>query len=336
MENQTAPTKQGYAKLHDSCRQACLDKLEWIWIDTCCIDKTSSAELSEAINTMFRWYQEAVVCYAFLADVPSDTTLDGRSLFATSRWFTRGWTLQELLAPKRLEFYSREWTHLGTKSGLSQVLREITGVGESYLEGLDLSVASIAARMSWAAKRETTREEDRAYSLLGIFGVHIPLLYGEGGYNAFIRLQEELIRTTDDQSIFAWHSSSYDRTGPENWHSFSMLELPEVFAFWLANSPAWFLHCGDIVTCNSLNRTCPFVTINAGIRIELSIVYDYEINPLYKDQKDFMVLQPYAWLNCRKSTDYWNIMAVPVTIQGDKCMLWNPNYPTRRSQGASS
>ncbi|KAF9879711.1 hypothetical protein CkaCkLH20_02522 [Colletotrichum karsti] len=145
MENQTASTKAGYAKLLDSAKEALNNGFDYIWIDTCCIDKTSSAELSEAINAMFRWYKEAVVCYAFLADVPSDTTFDAGSPFANSKWFTRGWTLQELLAPDHLEFYSTDWSRHGSKSQLGEVISSITGIDGEYLKGRPLFEASIAA-----------------------------------------------------------------------------------------------------------------------------------------------------------------------------------------------
>lgn len=171
----------------------------------CCIDKTSSAELSEAINSMFRWYQNAAVCYAFLSDVPCDvdTSAEG-SLFARSRWFTRGWTLQELIAPAALTFFSKDWHSLGTKSQLYSALSSITGIEKPFLTSDNLELASTAKKMSWAASRKTSRVEDIAYSLLGIFDINMPLIYGEGK-KAFKRLQEELLKTRpDDHTIFAW------------------------------------------------------------------------------------------------------------------------------------
>ncbi|EIW51976.1 uncharacterized protein TRAVEDRAFT_86572, partial [Trametes versicolor FP-101664 SS1] len=176
-----------------------------VWIDSCCIDKASSSELSEAINSMFEWYSEADVCYAYLADVPDDEDprlLD--SVFRESRWHRRGWTLQELIAPERVIFLSCTWRFLGTKTGLASTLEQITNVDFAILTGrTTLTSISVAKRMSWAATRWTTRVEDRAYSLLGLFGVHMSPIYGEGA-NAFLRLQEEIIKTIPDQSIFAW------------------------------------------------------------------------------------------------------------------------------------
>ena len=171
----------------------------------CCIDKTSSAELSEAINSMFRWYQNAAVCYAFLSDVPSCLDSSAMKLnLAKSRWFTRGWTLQELIAPANLIFFSMDWNPLGTKSQIHNILSSITGIEKKFLNSENLELASIAKKMSWAASRKTSRIEDIAYSLLGIFDINMPLIYGEGK-RAFKRLQEELLKTrTDDHSLFAW------------------------------------------------------------------------------------------------------------------------------------
>ncbi|KAI2464777.1 heterokaryon incompatibility protein-domain-containing protein [Annulohypoxylon bovei var. microspora] len=195
---------KGYRKISYCCRQALRDGLEWVWVDTCCIDKTSSAELSESINSMFRWYQDSRVCYAYLSDVSRDTLLTLDSEFAKSRWYTRGWTLQELIAPTTLRFYSKEWCYLGTKYEHSELLHSITHVEPKFLDSQNLGQASAAKRMSWASNRKTSRVEDIAYSLLGIFDINMPLIYGEGK-KAFRRLQEEIIKIRfDDHSIFAW------------------------------------------------------------------------------------------------------------------------------------
>ncbi|EIW61109.1 HET-domain-containing protein, partial [Trametes versicolor FP-101664 SS1] len=175
-----------------------------IWIDSACIDKSSSAELAEAINSMFDLYRLADVCYVYLSDVHVDDPLRYGSDFERSRWHKRGWTLQELLAPKRVVFLTSSWTLLGTKISLLSALVRATGIDADILLGsAPLSSASVARRMSWASSRETTRIEDEAYSLLGIFGVHLSPIYGEGS-NAFLRLQEEILKTIPDQSIFAW------------------------------------------------------------------------------------------------------------------------------------
>ncbi|KAH7377461.1 heterokaryon incompatibility protein-domain-containing protein [Cadophora sp. MPI-SDFR-AT-0126] len=200
----------GFAKIQGCCNQARLDGLEWVWIDSCCIDKSSSAELSEAINSMFQWYKSSRVCYTYLADVSggvSDIQASGHQ-FLASQWFTRGWTLQELLAPKYLMFFDSTWTFIGARNDwqandpnvkLGKLIEQATGIKNLA----DYNNASVACKMSWAAGRSTTREEDRAYSLMGLFGVNMPPLYGEGP-RAFHRLQLEILRETDDESIFAW------------------------------------------------------------------------------------------------------------------------------------
>ena len=152
----------GWKKIEGCCRLALRDKLDWAWIDTCCIDKTSSAELSEAINSMFRWYRDAEVCYAYLSDV-SGPLEEGKNInnFRSSQWFTRGWTLQELLAPDELMFLDKDWEEIGTKESLCETLSHVTGIKHLF----NFEDASIAQKMSWAAKRETTRLEDQAYCL---------------------------------------------------------------------------------------------------------------------------------------------------------------------------
>ncbi|OJT09992.1 Vegetative incompatibility protein HET-E-1 [Trametes pubescens] len=194
-------------KIKGFCRAAREAGYKLAWIDTCCIDKSSSAELAEAINSMFDLYRLADRCYVYLADVPDrevDSGYSGMSAFARSRWHTRGWTLQELIAPKDVMFFTASWTLLGTKTSLVSTLSDVTGIDVGILTGrTPLTSVSVARRMSWAASRESTRIEDEAYSLLGIFGVHLSPIYGEGR-NAFLRFQEEIIKTTPDQSIFAW------------------------------------------------------------------------------------------------------------------------------------
>jgi hypothetical protein len=154
---------------------------------------------------MFLWYQNATVCYVYLVDVLSSVnSSEIKDSIARSRWFTRGWTLQELLAPAEIIFYSRDWKSLGTKSELVDVLSSITGIEEDFLQGKELEYASISKRMSWAAKRKTSRVEDIAYCLFGIFAVNMPLIYGEGK-KSFQRLQHELIKTYPyDHTLYAW------------------------------------------------------------------------------------------------------------------------------------
>lgn len=253
--------KKGFKKIKACCELSLEQGFQWTWVDTCCIDKSSSAELSESINSMFSWYWSSTVCYAYLEDVDSTLTTrkvvqgstdPGRRVLQgstdpkrrsewdsesndsgsepvfhyPSRWYSRGWTLQELIAPLKVEFYNCYWTKIGTKWGLRREISSITGISEADLVYYNPRRSSIAQKMSWASARDTTRVEDKAYSLLGLFGVHLPLLYGEGR-NAFRRLQEELIRTSTDHTIFAWRDRDRDTL--------------------LAGSPAGFHTCGSTV-----------------------------------------------------------------------------------------
>ncbi|KAK4450903.1 hypothetical protein QBC34DRAFT_401828 [Podospora aff. communis PSN243] len=241
-----AKKKAGYAKIAGCCARAVDDGYDYAWVDTCCIDKSSSAELSEAINSMYRWYQDAHICYAYMSDVSLEAVAQLPSIpsaadisaarkrvaeppakaqlhtipsilrdydslprtFGNSRWFTRGWTLQELIAPPLVEFYAQDWKEIGTKFSLRRAISRITGIDIRVLEGADPSTCTVAERMSWAACRETTRIEDQAYCLLGIFKVNMPLIYGEGA-RAFPRLQKEIMKTTEDYTMLAWGLSKY-------------------------------------------------------------------------------------------------------------------------------
>ncbi|RAQ98684.1 vegetative incompatibility protein HET-E-1 [Stemphylium lycopersici] len=205
MEEVDAKVKEGYQKIFFCAQQAKRDGLDYFWVDTCCIDKTNSQELQEAINSMFRWYQNAKKCYVYLPDVEcntpdADSELSRRwkPAFRKSKWFTRGWTLQELLAPASVAFYSKEGDLLGDKQSLRDTIHEITGIPIEALSGKEVSNFSVAERFSWAHNRQTTRPEDGAYCLLGIFGIHLPLIYSEGKENALKRLEKE-IRESFDQ-----------------------------------------------------------------------------------------------------------------------------------------
>jgi hypothetical protein len=201
IEEVDAKVREGYRKIFFCAQQAKHDNLNHFWVDTCCIDKANNTELSKAINSMFRWYQNAEKCYVFLSDVRNDTLEgDGESAFKQSRWFGRGWTLQELLAPHSVEFFSRNGVRLGDKESLKHTIHEVTGIPFKALLGSDMSEFDVAKRFSWAANRQTTEEEDGAYCLFGIFGVHLPLIYGEGRERALRRLKKE-IETSEDASI---------------------------------------------------------------------------------------------------------------------------------------
>jgi hypothetical protein len=212
----TGKNKAGYAKIQFCGEQAAKDGLQHFWVDTCCINKSSSAELTEAINSMFRWYLGAAKCYVYLSDVSirgydgTDHRSPWQQAFLMSRWFTRGWTLQELIAPESVEFFSSEGQRLGDKRSMEQQVHEITGIDVQALRGSLLSDFSVAKRMSWAAKRKTTRKEDGAYCLLGIFDIHMPLIYGEGD-NAFIRLKEEINKYSKGKLLALSQSSLLNR-----------------------------------------------------------------------------------------------------------------------------
>lgn len=210
-----ALVKKGWQKVEGFCRVAKRLGLSYAWVDTFCIDQSSSSELSESINSMFAWYQNAKVCIAYLYDV----IIKGDSwdynhyegVFDNSSWFRRGWTLQELIAPKEIWFFKKDWSLYGVRSELADQISEITKIDkvilcEPTIE--NLNKFSVAARLSWAAGRITTRREDRAYSLMGLFGVNIPTIYGEGQEAAFFRLQSEIFQKTSDHSIFAWKPST--------------------------------------------------------------------------------------------------------------------------------
>lgn len=190
--------KAGFRKINFCGEQAASDGIFHFWVDSCCIKKSSDAELSESINSMFRWYQNAAKCYVYMSDVSigQDDVQHSQprweAAFRRSKWFTRGWTLQELLAPMSVEFYSSDGKRLGDKGSLNQQIHEITGIPTEALQGRPLSEYSVAERRSWAQNRETKVKEDMAYALLGLFGIHMPLIYGEGMENAFYRLEEEI------------------------------------------------------------------------------------------------------------------------------------------------
>jgi hypothetical protein len=197
-------SKAGYRKIDFCAKQAAKDGLQYFWVDTCCLDKSNHTELSEAINSMFRWYRDALKCYVYLSDVstrgPGSDELLSRSVwkleFRQSRWFTRAWTLQELIAPEIVEFFSREGERLGDKLLLEVLLEEITGIPIEVFRGKSIAEYSVDKRMIWATERTAKRKEDVAYCLLGLFGVNMPLLYGEGRVKAFTRLEQAMQKSS--------------------------------------------------------------------------------------------------------------------------------------------
>lgn len=257
--NKTSRSREAYDKVKSACEKAIEYGFDYVWIDTCCIDKSSSAELSEAINSMFGWYSQSQVCFAFLSDYmnsPEEQGEAGDKAFSESRWFTRGWTLQELLAPSRIIFFGAGWVEIGTKTDLRAELASFTRISEDILIGRrPLETASIANRMGWAAHRVTTRPEDIAYCLMGLFDVNMPLLYGEGS-KAFLRLQEEIMKHTTDHTLFAW----MDANAPDSKE-----------CGLLAPSPACFAKTHTVVPYEDFMDRAPHSVTNKGLSIELRI-----------------------------------------------------------------
>lgn len=257
--------KLGLEKILFTCQQAITDGLEWAWVDTCCIDRTSSAELDESIMSMYRWYEQSTRCYAYLSDVPYGLVGDLlASRLRASRWFTRGWTLQELIAPRQVIFFGQAWRCLGTRSHHSTVIHDITRVPEQLLicdpgnPFSDPRRYSAAQKMSWAAGRECKKIEDVAYCLLGLFGIYMPLQYGEGS-SAFVRLQEEILRRTDDHSVFAWTGTAED----------DLLECQTADSIF-ASSPLNFINSGDIVVFHE-DLGPPTNITTHGVKIHLPV-----------------------------------------------------------------
>lgn len=258
LEDGTASQKnEGFQKIVYACKQAKADNIQYVWVDTCCIDKQSSAELSESINSMFSWYKEATVCYAYLVDVPPGEDPTTSEKFARSRWFTRGWTLQELIAPKSVIFYSRNWVEVGTRAAFANVISNITRIDEGILTGMQtLKHVSVAKRMSWASDRQTTRREDIAYCLMGLFDINMAMLYGEGGEKAFRRLQEEIMKDSDDETLFAWTNTREAQS-----------ELQGL----LAKSPVDFRNSGHYIPdCDRSDRV-PYSITSQGLCITLGL-----------------------------------------------------------------
>lgn len=278
-------------KVAKCCEQAEKDGLTYAWVDTCCIDKTNLTELSEAIVSMFQWYKKAAVCYAYLADVTMEDNYFPLTQFCSCRWFQRGWTLQELLAPDNLHFFDSVWHDIGTKANKSNIIDRKIGIPRRFLQGTPLSEASVAQRMSWASKRVTKQEEDIAYCLLGIFNVNMPMIYGEGGVQAFIRLQEMIMRNSRDESLLAWglYNSNHHPAFPTN---------TTLSAGVLAASPADFEGCQNIVPrLREISSPSTFQIQGGFVRANLS---------LHRNENGFLGL-----LNCGP-TNSNTVVAIPL------------------------
>lgn len=272
--------KVGFRKIALMCSEAKATGIDYAWADTCCIDKSSSSEQSEAINSMFRWYSDAKICYAYLSDIriaPDDDpdeilATSGHDLLKKSRWFTRGWTLQELIAPNSIVFFDSNWRKIGDKISCCHKISSITGIDKAVLlDPSKIFKKLYATRLFWAAKRQTTRPEDTAYCLMGLFGVHMPLLYGEGDSRAFKRLQLELVKLTSSHSLLTWGLDFERHIGPGP-------DLSRIFPETLtqrpilAHSPSLFSWHPAIRRLHTGNDEKPWVVTNRGIEIEVLVI----------------------------------------------------------------
>ena len=310
-----------YQKIRMFCRLAKQYGFEYCWIDNVCIDKRSSAELSEAINSMYSWYREAKLCIIYFVDVPPKSDEAGitqEEAFRNSRWFTRGWTLQELIAPKTRLFFANDWSLIensicGSAGGdIVDLISSITRITPLVLrDHSKLQTTCVAERMSWAAKRQTTRPEDAAYSLMGIFSVNMAILYGEGLRSAFWRLQNEIMQTSFDQTIFSW-KGPYESSG-------LLAHTPDDFA----DLPALKLWKPDYLSTFSMT--------NMGLQIQ-PFIYNIPVesnnDPSSQSQDPLIV---YAALQCSTKTERgWDIMFVQLkrvedvfcTMNGLRCKAY--------------
>jgi hypothetical protein len=291
-------SQERYWKILKCCSMSAGSGYDWTWIDTCSINKESSAELTEAVNSMFKWYQQADVCYAYLFDViwewePASSSewragsvqlASSRDSFRQSQWFTRGWTLQELLAPRHVYFFASRWHPIGVKDDLTEDIAAATRVDTKYLlQTVDITEASVAQRMCWASRRKSTRLEDTAYCLLGLFDVNMPLLYGEGR-KAFMRLQLEILKKDDDETIFAWTSKN------QHWRGL------------LAPFPYAFENSHDVALISKLpGDRLPYAMTNKGLQFRLNMSReDLEKAKGDKDRKGQILL---TLVNCRTPED---------------------------------
>ncbi|KAG6329234.1 hypothetical protein ID866_9855, partial [Astraeus odoratus] len=223
------PGMDGVIKLKAFCVAACQQGYQWGWVDTCCIDKDSSAELQEAIGSMFTWYRQSALTIVYLSDVTDSDTL------SQSVWLTRGWTLQELLAPRRVLFYTQKWTlyknptssNHKTDRAIVRELEKATSIASQFLVDFQPGVDKARSRLQWASRRYTTRSEDIAYALFGIFNLHLPVLYGESTDHALGRLLAEIISKSGDVSILDWVGppSSFHSCFPANITPYQMPPL---------------------------------------------------------------------------------------------------------------
>lgn len=283
IQSDRGKAKNGYRKIRGSCAAAIQykddrkgvvgrgDSIDHVWIDTCCINKESSNELAKAIKSMLRWYQQASICFAYLSDVTSAQDI------LKSEWYDRGWTLQELLAPRQVIFFDQDWQQIGTRTQLIKEISHRTGIRELLLSySQTVGEASIAEKMSWAASRQVTKPEDTAYCLLGLFDVQMTPKYGEGGAKAFFRLQRKLLKESNDLTWLAWEfppqllASSKPTSLKPVLSAQRSQGIPVGFGV-LAPSPAFFKMSGsfkyDAYNCGGHDITTGGATIQATLNV---------------------------------------------------------------------
>ncbi|KAJ1328947.1 HET domain-containing protein [Microdochium nivale] len=327
-------SRAGYAKIDAACDQSLEQDINYLWVDTCCIDKTSSAELTESINSMFRWYADASVCFAYLADIeatPGDAVLAG---IKGSDWFSRGWTLQELLAPQRVEFFDKHWVRISTRDDMADEISEATSISQRYLLDTPREIsrqdfiagATIAERMSWAASRTTTRKEDQAYCLLGLFGVNMPLIYGEGEH-AFIRLQEVILSRRQDPTLLAWNFRAERDLPVHNGHELQHVsKITTAWKFLLGRLHPWYFRkyhprresSGGILSLSPQNfESCSALLPNRSLKLEWRIIpQGLQLTLPLSGSKDDTGLM-YAVIPCHSPQYPTSLLAIPVSLMGD-------------------
>ncbi|KAK3670826.1 hypothetical protein LTR78_009270 [Recurvomyces mirabilis] len=312
----------GYRKILNFCSCARTNGLDWAWVDTCCIDKKSSAELSEAINSMLTWYEHAQECYVFLSDVSAPERAGELPDLSRSQWFRRGWTLQELLAPNRLVIYAEHWDKIDL-ARTTIILRKVLVCSGGHKS------ASVAQRMSWAAGRATSRVEDISYCLLGLFGINMPLLYGEGT-DAFQRLQREIITRYQDFSILTWTMPCWLGHTDSHRLTFDCVSLDA-----LARSPNSFEDCGNMrtlaftelspsdVPIQIANRRLEFYGLANAVAIDNSHTIEFRRRHLF-----FVLLR-----SAHSKPPMAHVSEQPVIILLGETFSWpNELGPTRRSR----
>jgi hypothetical protein len=271
----------GFSKVEGACKLAADDGYDWIWIDSYCIDKESSADVDKSINSMWTYYTRSNICYVYMADIP-DCEAGWGIRFQKSEWFTRGWTLQELIAPVYVEFYAADWSPIGTKLERHEEIAAITTIHSELLaQNRSIEAYGSAERFSWAAHRQVTHEEDEAYSLLGLFQIHMPMLYGEGRARAFARLQEAIYLSTCDDSIFLFCYSPHFDNQPL-----------------LADCPTRFCQRAQCEPCQRQGGTQCFPS-----QVPYTIVM----------ASNFWTTQPHEQI-ITTVTSFWNEMSVPLYV----------------------